>query len=402
MVKVAIIDDDATLEAAATLFRQAMFGLPGGVTPTENWVARYLEPGRVWGAWLEGELAGTVNSYTSTMTLPGGASVPHAAVTHVGVLPHWSRRGVLRALLSQQLAEFYQRGIAVASLRASQGSLYRRFGYGLASWLHSVQIDKRELGANPPSEARIQLLSAGDAWQQQQQIAQRFPLTRAGTLQRWPQWWALQQHRLAQSSLNHYVALLHEQGEAQAFVRYHAQPNDNWLYSPERTLVVDDLHAADARHYVSLLRYLLQLDITRLVRFASRPVDDVLPLLLDNPRAVQTEARRDESWLRIIDVEHVLNTRQLSGDQSVRLAIVDPVLPHNQGHWQLTPEGACRTQQPAELTLSVDALAMLLLGGHQVRQLVESQHITVHHPSAPARLAQLFASDQQPWAGIFF
>ena len=115
MPEIRIIDDPANLLAAAAVFRQAMFGLPGGVTPVSEWAERYVVPGRVYGAWLNGQLVGTTNSFPSELTLPGGQRVPHAAVTHVGVLPHVSRRGVLRALFARQLADLHQQGVAVAT-----------------------------------------------------------------------------------------------------------------------------------------------------------------------------------------------------------------------------------------------------------------------------------------------
>jgi predicted acetyltransferase len=402
MVDVRLIQDPPTLLAAATTFRQAMFGLPGGVTPLENWVEEYLEPGRVYGAWLESELAGTTNSFSGDITLPGGQKVSHAAVTHVGVLPQFSRRGVLRALFQQQLADFHRQQVAVATLRASQGTIYRRFGFGIASWFQTLSVDKRELGALPATPAHIELLPAAQAWEQQVAIVRRFPDRRAGSLSRWPQWWAMQQHRLRHSSHNHYVALLRRDGEARAFVRYHAQPEDNWLYSRDRTLVVDDLHAPDADSYQALIGFLLQLDITRHLTFASRPIDDPLPLLVDNPRAVTVSAQRDESWLRIIDIATTLNARVFPNAAPVTLAIDDPLLPHNHGRWQIGPQGVRRSTDEPDASLTIDALASLLLGGSRVWQLIFSQNIEIHHPQAASRLERLFAVTEQPWAGLFF
>ena len=402
MVDVRLIQEPQILLAAAAKFRQAMFGLPGSITPVENWVEDYLEPGRVYGAWLEGELAGTTNSFSGDITLPGGQKVSHAAVTHVGVLPQFSRRGVLRALLLQQLADFHRQQVAVATLRASQGTIYRRFGFGIASWFQTFSVDKRELGALPATPARIELLPAAEAWEQQIAIVRRFPDCRAGTLSRWPQWWAMQQHRLRHSSDNHYVALLMRDGEARAFVRYHAQPDSNWLYSRDRTLVVDDLHAPDAGSYQALIGFLLQLDITRHITFASRPIDDPLPLLVDNPRAVTVSAQRDESWLRIIDVATVLNARQFADTAPVTLAISDPLLPHNHGRWQIGPQGGRRSTDEPDASLTIDALASLLLGGSHVWQLIFSKNIEIHNPQAAGSLERLFGVTEQPWAGLFF
>lgn len=402
MPEIRIIDDPANLLTAAAVFRQAMFGLPGGVTPVSEWAERYVVPGRVYGAWLDGQLVGTSNSFPGKLTLPGGQRVPHAAVTHVGVLPHVSRRGVLRALFARQLTDLHQQGVAVASLRASQGTLYRRFGYGVATAAQDLRIDKRELPALPAADGGIQLLVAADSWEVLQDIVARFPLVRAGSLSRWPQWWALQQHRLAHSNLNHYVAVVLRHGEPQGFVRYHARAEENWLYSTERTLVVDDLHAADPQLEAQLLGFLLQLDIARYVELPHRPVDDALPLLLDNPRAVQQHAQVDESWLRVIDLEQTLNARRYGNGDAVTLAIDDPWLPANHGVWRLTPDGVQRSASPPDISLSIDSLAMLLLGEYTPWQLAAARRINLHHSQAASRLARLLACHEHPWSGIFF
>lgn len=402
MPDIRLLLDPQELRAAAGVFRQAMFGLPGGVTPVEHWVEKYIVPGRVYGAWLDGTLAGTTNSFRGQLTLPGGESVAHAAVTHVGVLPHFTRRGILQGLLRQQLEDLYQEGVSVASLRASQGGIYSRFGYGVASYFQDLRIDKRELAALPKRQGEVQLLSATDGWKTLQEIVERYPLARAGTLTRWPQWWAMQQHRLAHSHLNHYVAVALKEGIPQAFVRYHAQPEDNWLYSTERTLVVDDFHAADAELAVTLFNYLLQLDIARFVQFSHRPVDDVLPLFADNPRAVGQQSLRDETWLRIIHLERTLNARRYQDAEPVVLAVTDSQLPQNQGNWLLSAEGVTATRQTADLSLDSATLAMLLLGGHKVWQLIQTQRIRIVNPQAPKRLERLLACDEAPWSGIFF
>src|SRR3984957_20259704 len=127
------------LAGAAAVFRTAMIGLPP-VPPGD--VTALIEPGRTLGAFDGGRLIGGAGAYTSWLTVPGGRRVPHAAVTHVGVLPTHTRRGVLTALLRRQLADIAARGEVVASLRASEAVIYERFGYGVASWAADYELDR--------------------------------------------------------------------------------------------------------------------------------------------------------------------------------------------------------------------------------------------------------------------
>ena len=107
------------IAAAAATFRTAMVGLPLPAFGDAH-VPALAEPGRTLGAFDGGQVIGGAESYTSWLTVPGGARVLHAAVTHIGVLPTHTRRGVLTALLRRQLADIAatrRGGRLAASLR---------------------------------------------------------------------------------------------------------------------------------------------------------------------------------------------------------------------------------------------------------------------------------------------
>ena len=79
--------------------------------------------------------------YRFTMTAPGGAGLEVPGVTWVSVLPTHRRRGVLTALMDRQIEGYEAAGRSCAVLMASEGSIYRRFGYGVATT--AVQVVDR-------------------------------------------------------------------------------------------------------------------------------------------------------------------------------------------------------------------------------------------------------------------
>ncbi|HEX5401245.1 MAG TPA: GNAT family N-acetyltransferase, partial [Pseudonocardiaceae bacterium] len=89
--------------AANTLFRGSMHAGPAS---DEAWAQRgtTFEEGRVLGAFLGGTLAGTTLSTGSQLAVPGGALLPMAMVTAVGVRSDYTRRGVVTALMHAQLS----------------------------------------------------------------------------------------------------------------------------------------------------------------------------------------------------------------------------------------------------------------------------------------------------------
>ena len=95
-------------------------------------------------AFDDGAMVGVSIDLPLTMTLPGGAMLPIRGITWVGVLPTYRRRGVLRALMDHQHAEFEHDGVAVSALYAADTRIYGRFGYGPATVVASeAEVDVR-------------------------------------------------------------------------------------------------------------------------------------------------------------------------------------------------------------------------------------------------------------------
>src|ERR1035441_2658359 len=127
--EIRVLDSEDDLVAAANVFRTAMIGFPPLSHLAPGQIRTLLEPGRTLGAFVEQRLIGTADAVTSGLTLPGGAVVGHAAVTHIGVLPSFTRQGIAPDLVRHQLRDFAGRGEVVATLRASEATIYGRGGY---------------------------------------------------------------------------------------------------------------------------------------------------------------------------------------------------------------------------------------------------------------------------------
>src|SRR4051812_34728595 len=113
---------------------------------------------RIHAAIEDGAIVGGAGAYLFETTVPGGAQVPTAGVMAVGVLPTHRRRGVLTKLMQRQLADAHERGEPLALLYASEGGIYSRFGYGLASLAGNIDLPKehaRLWDDEPIGQARI-------------------------------------------------------------------------------------------------------------------------------------------------------------------------------------------------------------------------------------------------------
>ena len=103
---------------------------------------KVFEFDRSLAAFEGGTIVGTAGAVSFRLTVPGG-SLPMPGVTAVAVLPTHRRRGFLTMLMRRQLDDVREAGEPLAGLWASEGAIYQRFGYGLATFLGRFEIDRQ-------------------------------------------------------------------------------------------------------------------------------------------------------------------------------------------------------------------------------------------------------------------
>lgn len=399
------LDDASDLVKAFKLFRAAMVGLPSFGPIDADWIEKVAEPGRTLGVYDGDEIVGTARTYSGVIAVPGGAKVPHAAVTHVGVLSTHRRRGFAAALLKQQLLSARQKGEAIATLRAADARIYSRFGYGIASLSAGYELDKTRVkfhaGLNISSDG-IRLVEPQDAWPLLAEIYARQKAPRPGSISRSSFWWNFQAHRLRFDTGSHYVAVHGVAGAEDGYVRYHPIGENSWFFNNRRTIIVDDIVANSPQVYVKLIAHLLSLDLPDVIVFASRPVDDPLPLLFEDFRATSLTYQREETWLRLTDVEAALRARSYRGGNSVVLQVVDELLPENSGLYRISAQGITRTTDEPDVVADVNALGAAYLGGIRWQQLDATGRLTLSTLDAILALDELFAVVAAPHAGTMF
>jgi predicted acetyltransferase len=399
-----VLDSERDLVAAANVFRTSMIGFPPLADLAPGQITTLLEPGRTVGAFVDDQLVGTADAVTSGLTLPGGTIVGHAAVTHVGVLPSFTRKGIGTDLIQHQLLDIAARGETVATLRASEATIYERYGYGVASSSQTVEVQtaRAELRPGVGAGGSVRLLDAKQVWDVLPSIYTEHRPSRPGTIDRPDVWWQGVRLRTESSPRPWYVAVHGEPGSETGFARYRPIDTEKWFVSDQRTIVVEDFFAPDTNTYLGLLRFLLGLDLIDRVMFWMLPVDDPLPWLLLDRRAARVTAAHDETWLRTVDVEKSLAARQYQGDGEVTVAVDDSLLPGNSITVTITGHGAERTDRHPQLHVDVAGLSAVLLGGATWHSLTVAGLARAEDPAVLATADRLFTVREAPHAGFFF
>jgi predicted acetyltransferase len=393
------------LRAARDLFGAAIHRPP----PSDaEWaaVAASYSRGRTFGVRADGALVATATSFPSEVAVPGGAVLPMAAVTRVGVRPDHTRRGLLTAMMRAQLEDSAARGEPVASLRASEARIYGRFGYGVATRGREVRVraDPSLFRPDAPLGGAVRLLQRDEIVPVLRDVHARIALRRPGGITRTDGWWSMAVGRRVDVDRAHVLAAVHTgaDGDDGFAIAYLDDPG-----ARERTLDVPDLHAADVGATAALWRFLLGVDLVDSVQARLRPLDEPLELLLADPRACAVTGNEDETWLRIVDVPAALEARGWGTAEPVLLAVHDGFLEANAGVYRIADGSAERIgplggPMRPELECTVAGLAMAYLGDRRPSELVASGWWSAPDPTAVPRADAAFATAGTPWCGTYF
>ncbi|MFI9451897.1 GNAT family N-acetyltransferase [Amycolatopsis sp. NPDC052450] len=384
--------------AATDLFRRALHVKE---MTDEEWsaAAGSLQPDRGLGAF-DPELIGTVRSFDSEVTLPGGGTTPLAAVSLVGVRADRTRRGVLTALMRAQFEDFAARGIPAAMLHASEGAIYGRFGYGIAARGKSIEIDRNRARFRPevPTGGQISLLDLESTIEQWPSLFDALPRTRPGMIARSPNLWPGYVREVRRATTPIATAVHRGPDGTDGYVTYTVERAH---FGASAQLKIQSFHYANPDAFAGLWRHLLSVDLVDRITAEKRPLDEPVELLFTDPRHAVVPKVQDEGWLRLVDVAAMLDARTYRGEPIV-LEVVDPFLEHNSGRYRLSEDGAARTTDPADLELHADTLSMVYLGGWRPSDLATAGRVRATGETALERADLLFGTRVNPWCGTFF
>ncbi|MGY1436535.1 GNAT family N-acetyltransferase [Streptomyces reniochalinae] len=376
---------------------------------------------RTQGAYDGARCVGTFRTTPQELTVPGGSVLPACAVTAVTVSPTHRRRGLLTAMTANALDAAKERGDACASLIAAEYPIYGRYGFGPAAeateWeVHVARtgLDRRYAGpADAGDGGRVDLEDAAGFRASMPAVHARFRTGahRQGAIDRNEKWW-----RVATGELRYpddgFTAPFHAvyrdaEGHPQGGVTY-ASDNVWQAKQPEQTLTVQDLFATTAAAEAALWRYVLAMDWVQRVRTGLRAPDDVLRLLLPDPRAARTVSHTDWLWIRPLDVPRMLTARTYAGAGASLVLDVRDKDGYAAGRFRLEtggPRGAARctaTREEPDLTLDVAQLAALYLGDESAVRLAALGLLAGHREGAVERADALFRTARRPWCPDMF
>jgi predicted acetyltransferase len=336
---------------------------------------RVLGRARTLGAFEDGTPIATGGWLDLEMSVPGAAA-PVAGVTFVSVSPVHRRRGLLRQLMTRQLADLHAEGRSLAALWASEGAIYQRFGYGLASWQLSVEVRRGAAFHRPVTTEGLQLVTPSA-----RVLAPVFDAavaSRPGWYSRDEKWWTYRLHDPAhQRNGSSPLRCLLDGTEGYALF----STTDEWEQTgAAHTVQVRELVACTPKSEARLWRLLLDLDLTRTTKAGQLPVDTPLLHLLAEPRSAAGRLG-DGLYVRLVSLDGLAG-RRYAVAVDVVLDVQDELCPWNAGRWRLSGDrdgAVCApTTDRADLTLHVRDLGAAFLGGTSLAARAAAGCVTEH------------------------
>ncbi len=306
-------------------------------------------------AWDGDTCVGVVAAFRFDSTVPGGTLVPTAGVTRVGVLPTHTRRGVLTQLMHRLLRESGERGNVLATLHASETTIYRRFGFAIATDAVAAVVTTRHTKPwrSAPLPGSMRLLAYTDVLDVVAPLYERVARWRVGSISRptwmWPRILKDASRPTAEPYGKGSFVAVHtdRSGTDDGYVVYDVDWDETFAKNPAGAGKVRDLWGASLEVELELWRYLLDIDLITTWKSEPRPVDEPVRRAMHDSRAYEAVQRFDDQWIRILDVEAALdgtNLRRRERQRHDRRARSD--VPGQ--HRNLDDlRGRCRAQRPA-------------------------------------------------------
>lgn len=353
----------------------------------------------------DGRPVGTAAAYSFELTLPGRIPVPVAGVTAVGVVPSHRRRGVLSAMMRQQLTDVRARGEFLSVLLASEAPIYGRFGYGPATSTARLTVPRHKAAPAVPrarttadapaigsDSGSVEVLRRADCGEILEAVYDRYRRAQPGALSRPHRWWALGAGQAPVSPAPRYIAVHRDaDGVADGYASY--------SIGEQSTLTVDETIAVDDAAFTAMARFVLGHDLVSQVVFRHVPPEHPLRWQFADLRAGEVGGHADWLWVRLLNVPRALTARGWSTDGELVLDVDDPFLGEHGRYLLTVRDGKAEcvpTDRQPDLSLDVRDLGSVYLGGTAPSTLVRAGHIRSHHPGAAALADALFATERSP------
>ncbi len=345
-----------------------------------------------------------------------GASIPLGGVSSVACLPEHRRKGYVGHLLRHALALMRGQGQLLSSLWTPHPTLYRRYGWMVASGALRYSFEPKDIApANPARPEGSAFRITEEERPTVAQVYRQFAAPRNGYLDRDERWWKEAFFRRLYDEkrrLNDVAVWADGKGQPSGYVAYFGTRERRLGGPPTDRLALQEFVALDSAAYLGLLRYLLTHDLAEEITWFG-PIDEPFTASIDEPGRVKRQHHYG-FMLRIVDLEKAIAVRPPAAEApegSFTVHVADPSAPWNQGVWRIEcfgPAGrggrlaATKAEGTADLSTDAATFAAMYNGFLRPSEAARSGLADVSDPKAVTLADRILAADYSPYSSEFF
>jgi predicted acetyltransferase len=372
---------------------------------------RYPDLDRLWGAFDGENVVGTFLSLPMELTMPGLRRIAIDGVSAVTVAATHRRQGALSRMMAGELAKARERGDCVAALVAAEYPIYGRYGFGPATESAQWTVDARNLRFRRELPGRIELVDPDTALAEAPALYERIRSAQPGAVSREHWRWARDTgHDLPEGAAppkdKVHALCRDEAGEVVGYVQFRF--TERWTNQrPDNTIQAPNLFALNPLYEARLWKFLAEHDwVTEVVGPEIDRCDALWRDLLVDRRMAVASGIWDFLWLRVLDPAVFLSARTYAKADRVVLRVEDKDGYAN-GTYAIESgvdgSGECVPVQAApDLSLSVDVLGSISLGGYSASRYRALGLVEEHNPHAADRLSTMFSTPLAPHNPLIF
>ncbi len=336
--------------------------------------------------FVDGKMVTSYAAWPLTVTM-NGCDVPVAGITMVGTLPVARRLGTLRKVTTRHFEILYEEGKRpVSALYASRAAIYRRYGYSPVVTNNTYTVEPRYLqfiaGKEPSGkfienpDKDISIITG---------LYDSFIDNRTGYLRRTEEMWKRRLNPPVRDNREQFNIIYEEDGIKRGYVTYATTLIQEGRNRFSQNISISDLIWHTPSTYRAIWEFFHNMDVIIEVSRGQAPSDDPLPMLLQEPRMLNTRSS-DGLYARIIDVSKALPRRGYDEAGKLTFRIIDNLCPWNEQCWELETSTTGSTIRESGLTpqleMPLSTLTLLYFGQVSATEAAGMGRLDVNDPNS--------------------
>ena len=325
-----------------------------------------------WGAFHDdGTLMAHMINHQFVSCLDG-TKIRNGGIGGVSTLPEYRMEGAIREIFRVLLPHAYADGEVISTLYPFSHAFYRKFGYETVCWKNIYEFSPTVLGEYS-FRGRVKQWKAGDPVSEWTELYNRFASSRNLAIFR-------DDARMAEHLKGEYYKdrkfsyMLYREGRPSAYLIFQDVRHD-----PQAVLDVQDLAWSGPEGFRAILGFLSRFSADYGTVRLFLPRETELMSLIRSPQAYDISKTTEQSYtIRVINAARAMEAMKKPEDCSFVIRISDELIPRNSGTWKVTREGAVRTEEAPDLSVSEKALGQLVSGAVSLEEAEYREDTEVH------------------------